>query len=66
MNNVYSYKNTPSSKITNLHEGQKIIYNGQEAFVIKVKPVIVLKIKDKNEIICGNVLHRVTSHELIA
>ena len=60
MNNFDSYKNTPSNTITNLHEGQKIIYNGKEAFVIQIKPVVVIKLKDKNEVICGNVLNAVS------
>ena len=66
MNRAATYKNTLSRKIENLHEGQKIVYNGKEAFVIKLKPVIVLKIKGKSEIICGNVLNELISHELIA
>ena len=66
MNNVYPYKGISQDKIENLHEGQKIIYNGKEAFVIKIKPVIVLKIKGKSEVICGNILNGLNSPELIA
>ena len=55
-----SDNNTPLSKIESLHEGQRIIYNGKEADVVKTEPVIIIKIRDRNELVCGNVMHEVS------
>ena len=37
-------------------KGQKIFYRGEEARVIDVTPVVVIKIKSKNELVCRNIL----------
>ena len=36
------------------HKGQRVIYQGEEANVINVRPVFIIKIKDKNQVICGD------------
>ena len=40
----------------NVCKGQKIFYKGEEARVIDVNPVVVIKILSKNELVCGNIL----------
>lgn len=36
------------------YKGQSIIYHGKTASVLSVRPVFVIKIKDKPQVICGN------------
>ena len=36
------------------HKGQSIIYHGETASVISIRPVFIIKIKDKHQVICGN------------
>jgi hypothetical protein len=38
------------------HKGQRIIYKGEEASVLDVKPVFTIKVKGKNMVVCGNAL----------
>lgn len=38
------------------HKGQSIIYHGEEARVLSVRPVFIIKIKEKHQVICGNYL----------
>ncbi len=45
-------KETIKSSHTQLRKGQRIIYDGKEAEVIGVKPLITIKIKDR--VICGS------------
>ncbi len=45
-------KETMKSSCTQLRKGQRIIYEGKEAEVIGVKPLITIKIKDR--VICGS------------
>jgi len=42
---------TMKSSRTQLRKGQRIIYDGKEAEVIGVKPLITIKIQDR--VICG-------------
>ena len=35
-------------------EGQAIIYKGEEANILSLEPVFIIKIKNKNQIVCGD------------
>ena len=37
-------------------KGQYVLYQGDEAKILNVKPVVTIKIEAKNEIICGDVV----------
>ena len=37
-------------------KGQSIFYKGDEARILDVKPVFIIKIKGKSKVICGDVL----------
>jgi hypothetical protein len=37
-------------------KGQTILYKGDEAKIIDVVPMLTIKLKSKNQIICGDVL----------
>ena len=41
-------------------KGQKIIYKGQEASILEIKPVFTIRIKGKRHVICGNILNDVS------
>jgi len=47
---------TFKTKIDYLEKKRKIIYEGEEAFLIRSKPFHVLK--TKNRVICGNLQNR--------
>ena len=38
------------------HKGQSILYHGEKANVLTVRPVFTIRIKGKCEIICGDIL----------
>ena len=42
------------------HKGQQIIYKGEEAEVLGVNPVFVIKVTGKNQVVCGNILDDVS------
>jgi len=42
------------------HRGQQIIYKGEEAKVLGVNPVFVIKVIGKNKVVCGNILNEVS------
>ena len=44
------------------HKGQQIIYKGEEAEVLGVNPVFVIKVTGKNQVVCGNILDDVSSY----
>jgi hypothetical protein len=44
------------------HRGQKLIYKGEEAEVLGVNPVFVIKVTGKNQVVCGNILDDVSSY----
>ncbi|MBW1823137.1 MAG: hypothetical protein JRI87_01030 [Deltaproteobacteria bacterium] len=50
-------KETLKSDRNQLREGQRVLYEGKEAEVIAVKPMIILKFKDR--IICGSISGRI-------
>ena len=56
MQNGNLYKKHFTREDTNFHKGQRIIYKGEEASVLDVKPVFTIKVKGKNMVVCGNVL----------
>jgi len=35
-------------------EGKAIIYEGEEANILSLEPVFIIKIKNKNHIVCGD------------
>ena len=37
-------------------KGQRIIYKGEEAEVLAITPVFVIKVTGKNRVVCGNIL----------
>ena len=57
-------KESPKGKTVNkdtiFHKGQGVIYQGREAKVINVNPVLTIRIKGKHEIICGNINNKVS------
>ncbi len=42
------------------HKGQKVIYRGQVANIVELKPVLIIRIKGKGHVVCGNLLRDVT------
>ena len=36
-------------------KGEKVIYKGQEASVVEVKPVLTIRIKGEVHVVCGNI-----------
>ena len=54
MDNEYLYEKISNRKDCRFYKGQSIIYQGEEASVINVRPVFIIKIKDKNQVICGD------------
>jgi hypothetical protein len=45
------------------HRGQYIVYKGEEAQVLEVKPVFTISIKGKSHVICGNIFNDVRPSE---
>jgi hypothetical protein len=41
------------------HQGEKVLYKGEEAIVLHVEPVFVVKLLCMNKVVCGNVLEDV-------
>ncbi len=41
------------------HRGQYIVYKGEDAQVLEVKPVFTIRIKGKSHVICGNIFNDV-------
>ena len=56
MHNGYLHKNHSLREKADFHKGQRIIYKGEEASVLDVKPVFTIKVTGKNMVVCGNVL----------
>ena len=56
MQNGNLHKKHSRGEKEDFHKGQKIIYKGEEASVLDVKPVFTIKVKGKNMVVCGNVL----------
>ena len=49
-------QHTTIKKEQNLQKGQTVIYQGEEASILDVKPVLTIKVKDKGYIVCGDTL----------
>lgn len=43
-------------KCQSIAKGQTVIYQGEEANILGVEPVFIIKIKNKNHIVCGDIL----------
>jgi len=56
MQNGNLHKKYSRGENADFHKGQKIIYKGEEASVLDVKPVFTIKVKGKNMVVCGNIL----------
>lgn len=41
------------------HRGQLILYKGEDAQVLEVKPVFTIRIKGKSHVVCGNIFNDV-------
>lgn len=41
-------------------KGQKIMYRGQEANILEIKPVFTIRIKGEGHVVCGNILNDVS------
>ena len=54
MHNENLHETISNMKDCIFHKGQSIIYHGEEASVINVRPIFIIKIKDKNQVICGD------------
>jgi len=39
-----------------LEKGQTVFYQGEEARILDVEPVLTIKIKSKNYVVCGDTL----------
>ena len=37
-------------------KGETVIYKGQEASVVEIKPVLTIRIKGEVHVVCGNIL----------
>ena len=56
MHNENQNQKIPSSTNYLFHKGQSIIYHGEKANVLTVRPVFTIRIKNRCEIICGDTL----------
>ena len=56
MHNENLNEKIPNSEDCLFHKGQSIIYLGEKAKVITVRPVFTIRLKGKCEIICGDTL----------
>lgn len=57
---MYQMKKHGNKTINNelkLQKGQTVIYQGEEAIVLEVDPVLTIAVKNKCNIVCGNTLH---------
>ena len=59
--NIFKKRQVPEDP--DLEVGQKIIYKNEEATVVHVKPLLV--IKTKSGIVCGNVKHLLSRSESV-
>ena len=49
-------QHTTIKKEQKLQKGQTVIYQGEEASILDVKPVLTIKVKNKGYIVCGDTL----------
>ena len=55
-----SVEESTSQRKKMYQKGQKIIYRGQEANILEVKPVFTIRIKGKGHVVCGNIVNDVS------
>jgi hypothetical protein len=55
MQNEGLNKNISHKKDGMFFKGQKVLYKGANAQILHVKPVLVIKLLKKNQVVCGNV-----------
>jgi hypothetical protein len=56
--------NKPKKEVTFKNDrvfrkGEQVLYKGQEASVVEVKPVLTIRIKGEVHVVCGNILNDV-------
>ena len=55
-----SIKESTLQRTKRYQKGQKIIYKGQEASILEIKPVFTIRIKGKGHVVCGNILNDIS------
>ena len=50
-------KETLEYRSTRLQEGEKILYEGKEAMIISINPLLIIKVEDR--VICGDLHNRI-------
>ena len=50
-------KETLEYRNNRLQEGEKILYEGKEAMIISVNPLLIIKVEDR--VICGDLHNRI-------
>ena len=56
MHNKNLHENNSDREDCIFYKGQIIYYKGREASVLNVRPVLIIRLKDTYEIICGDTL----------
>ena len=59
MDNKYEITESPIKVNEPYHKGQRIVYKGEDAHVIEVKPVFIISMDGKYHVICGNILDEI-------
>jgi hypothetical protein len=55
----YEVKDSAIKEHQLYHRGQHIVYKGEDAQVLEIKPVFTISIKGKSHVICGNIFNDV-------
>jgi hypothetical protein len=55
----YEVKESPNKINQCYRKGQHIFYKGEDAQVLEVKPVFIIRIKGTSHVICGNIFNDV-------
>jgi len=50
-------KETLEYRSNRLQEGEKILYEGKEAMIISINPLLIIKVEDR--VICGDLHNRI-------
>jgi hypothetical protein len=56
MINKYEVKEHPGKTNELYHKGQHIVYKGEDAEVLEVKPIFTIRVIGVCHVICGNIL----------
>jgi hypothetical protein len=54
--------NQPDKEKETYQKGQRILYNGEEAIVLEVEPILTVQITGNNQIVCGNIMNEIIPH----